>query len=201
MGGATGGRKRTGHPLRFRVRRATTRATRAGQATGAGREGSVADLGERRMCAPVPTRGEIDRGRWRAYPSNGRHPRRSRRAGAPGRAEDDAAGTRACGPPGGPRAGLTSAGGAGRRPTREWILWETTRKDVDDRDHDGSSFRGNSRLRSHRKVPDPGARNATRTRRVAHPFSSHVPKPDRARTRGRRPGVTGRHSGVILVES
>jgi hypothetical protein len=58
-----------------------------------------------------------------------------------------------------------------------------------------------SRLRSHRKVPDPGARNATRTRRVAHPFSSHVPKPDRARTRGRRPGVTGRHSGVILVES
>ena len=94
-------------------------------------------------AAPVPTRGEIDWGRWRAYPSNGRHPRRSRRAGAPGRAGDDAAGTRACGPPGGPRAGLTSAGGAGRRPTREWILWETTRKDVDDRDHDGSSFRGN----------------------------------------------------------
>jgi hypothetical protein len=73
--------------------------------------------------------------------------------------------------------------------------------DVDDRDHDGSSFQETLPAQISSEGARPGRANATRTRRVAHPFSSHVPKPDRARTRGRRPGVTGRHSGVILVES
>ena len=43
------------------------------------------------------------------------------------------------------------------------------------------------------------ARNATRTRHIAHLFSRYAQKHDRSRFGGRRPGVTGRRSRVVLV--
>ena len=64
------------------------------------------------------------RRRFRAYPSSGRHPRRSRSAEAPGRAGDDAAETWTCVPPGGPRAKVTDEG---RRTCRTSFRRKQTR--------------------------------------------------------------------------